>query len=350
MYDEITAQPEAVRRSLERAQEHGTDAVRLIGRARRVFLAGSGTSLHAAEIGAWFLRMFSRGRIEAWALQSYELVTYLPGLRPDDLVLAVSHSGTSTMTTRVLERARRTGAESVLVTGFLESPAARIARQVVPTGFDEERSWAHTASYTAALTTLAALANDLAVPEERLDLSPLPDVVAETLGLEEMAHRLAAAALAGLQGMGARIVLVGGGANAVTAREAQLKILETSYLPAATFELEQVLHGPLAAVPPGSLALVVAPPGASTERAADLVRALGRLQAEPVVLCGGDNAEAFPGAHRFVMPDVPEVISPIHSIVPLQLFAYFLAVGRGTNPDLIHRDDERQREARAQFS
>jgi glutamine---fructose-6-phosphate transaminase (isomerizing) len=351
MYDEIKGQPGAIERSLRRVQEHGAGPSRLLARARRVFVVGSGTSLHAAEASAWFFRTFSRGGIEVQAVQSFELVTYLPGLRPDDVVVAVSHSGTSHMTIRALERARRSGIETVLVTGFPESEAARVAQHVLTTGFDEEHSWAHTASYTAALTCLAGLANNLAEPEEQLDLSPLPAVVAEVLELEELVHRLAASlVVAERDGGMPSIVLVGGGPNAVTAREAQLKLLETCYIQPLAFELEQVLHGALAAVTPNTLVILIAPHGASTDRMAQLARALRHLEVQPVVLCGSDNAEAFGEAHRFVLPDVPEVISPIATVVPLQLLAYFLSVGRGINPDLIHRDDERQRAARAEYA
>src|SRR5947209_8345996 len=227
MYDEIKGQPQSIDRSLRRVQESGGEPSRLLARARRVFLVGSGTSLHAAEAGAWFFRTFLRGGIEVQAVQSFELVTHLPGLRPDDVVVAVSHSGTSHMTIRALERARRSGIETILVTGFPESEAARVAHHVLTSGFDEEHSWAHTASYTAALTSLAALANNLAEPEEQLDLSPLPAVVSEVLQLEELVHRLAAnLAVAERDGAMPSIVLVGAGSNAVTAREGQLKLLE----------------------------------------------------------------------------------------------------------------------------
>lgn len=255
------------------------------------------------------------------------------------------------MTIRALERARRSGVESIVITGFPDSEAARVAQHVLLTGYDEEHSWAHTASYTAAITTLAALANNLAGPEEQLDLSPLPAVVNEVLELEEMTHRLAANLIvAERTGVEPSVVLVGGGANAVTAREGQLKLLETCYLQPLAFELEQILHGALAAVTRDTLVMLVAPHGASTDRAAELCRALYRLSVHPVVFCGSDNAEAFSDAHRFVLPDVPEVISPIATVVPLQLFSYFLSVGRGINPDLIHRDDEQQRAARAEYA
>ena len=351
MYDEIRGQAASVERSLVRVREFGVEPSRLLARARRIFLVGSGTSLHAAEAGAWFFRMFSRGRIDAQVLQSFEFVTYLGGLRPDDVVLAVSHSGTSHMTIRALERARRSGVETIHITGLAESEAARAAQHILPTGFDEEHSWAHTASYTAALTTLAALANNLSGAEEQLDLSPLPAVVTEALEIEEMAHRLAAnIVVSGRDGDEPSIVLIGGGPNAVTAREGQLKLLETCYVQPLALELEQALHGPLAAVNSESLVILVAPNGPSTGRAAELSRALARLNVHPVVFCGSDNADSFSEAHRFVLPDVPEVISPIPYVVPLQLFSYFLSIGRGINPDLIHRDDKRQRAARAEYA
>jgi glucosamine--fructose-6-phosphate aminotransferase (isomerizing) len=110
-----------------------------------------------------------------------------------------------------------------------------------------------------------------------------------------------------------------------------------------------MLHGPLAAVDQDTLLILVAPAGSSTARAADLVRAAREIGTTPVVLAGEENAGAFEGAHRLVLPDVPEVLSPIPCVVPLQLFSYFLAVGKDVNPDLLHRDDERYRRARAQY-
>jgi glucosamine--fructose-6-phosphate aminotransferase (isomerizing) len=350
MYEEIHGQPEAVARSLTLAQEHGPVICRAIGRARRVFVTGCGTSLYAAQGGAWLLQSFSLGAIDARAVPAYELATYLPGLGSDDLVVAVTHSGTTTMTLRALERARRVGAESVVVTGFPESEAGRLARAVLPTGYPDERSWAHTVSYTAALVSLAAVANDLAKPSERLDLGPLPEVVAAALGLDEMIHRAAAGALISeREGASLRILLVGGGPNAVTAHEGVLKLLETSYVAASAFELEQMLHGPLASVDPATVLIVVAPPGHSTDRAAELIRAAAAIGVQPLVIAGEGNAERFPEAYRLALPDVPEVLSPIPWVVPLQLFSYFLSVGKGYNPDLLRRDDERYRAARAQY-
>jgi glucosamine 6-phosphate synthetase-like amidotransferase/phosphosugar isomerase protein len=350
MYDEIKAQPGVVGRSLSLAEQHARDARKAIAAARRVYLTGCGTSFNAAAVGAWFFRSLSRGGIDARAAGALDVALYEMALGTEDVVVAVTHSGETTMTLRALERARDAGARTVAVTGFPDRLTSAAVDHVIPTGFPEERSWAHTASYTGALTTLAAMANDCAHPDERLDLSPLPEVTGEALGLEEMAHRVAGSTLAVERFREpSRIVLVGGGPNAVTAQEGVLKLLETSYVKAEAFELEYMLHGPLAAVTSESLLVVLAPSGASTLRAADLVRAARQLDVLPVVLAGSDTADDYLDAHRLILPDVPEILSPIPYVVPLQFFAYFLAFGKGLNPDLIHRDDERHRAARSEY-
>lgn len=350
MIEEIKAQPEAVARAISITQRGGADVVRLLANARRVFLTGCGTSFHAASLGAWFLRGFSRGKIDAHAVESYELATYYPGLRPDDVIVALSHSGTTTMTAEALAQGRRSGCETVLITGFPEGDAARIARHVLSSGYEEERSWAHTAGYTAALTTMAVLANSLAAPEERLDLLPLSAALTEALGLEGIAHRLAISVIEAEGRVGpADVVIAGAGPNAVTASEARLKLQETSFTRAASSEIEEMLHGPLAAATPDTLLIVIAPGERSTDRALDLTRAASAVGMTPVVICAESVAERFENAHRLVLPDVPEIISPIPYVAPLQLFAYYLAAGKGINPDLLHRDDERYLAARGQY-
>lgn len=350
MIEEIKLQPEAVARAISITQRGSAEVVRLLAGARRIFLTGCGTSFNAACCGAWFLRGFSRGKIDARAIEAYELATYFPGLRPDDVIVALSHAGTTTMTVAALERGRRAGCETVLITGFPEADAARVARHILPTGYTEERSWAHTVSYTAALTVLTVLADSLAVPEERLDLLPLPQVLTEALSLEGVAHRLAASVIEAEGRVGpADVVITGAGPNAFTASEAKLKLQETSFTRAGTAEIEEMLHGPLAAATPDTLLIVIAPGERSTDRALDVTRAAEVVGITPVVLCGEGNAERFENAHRLVLPDVPEIISPIPFIVPLQLFAYYLAAGKGINPDLLRRDDERYLAARAQY-
>ena len=349
MYDEIKAQPEAVARSLSIVERDAAAVRDAIGAARRVFVTGCGTSFHAAEVGAWMLRGFSDGNVDARAVIAFNLATYDSGLGDRDIVLGVSHSGTTTMTIRALRRAGELGARTVAITGLPEGPITREAEQVLYTGYPEERSWAHTVSYLAALASFAGIANELATPERRLDLGALPEVVREALQLEGVAHRMAAGMVSATPSGPPLVVLIGGGANAVTAREAVLKFRETSYVPAAAFDLEESLHGPLASVTAETLVIPIVPDGRSVRRAAELAAALRRIGVTPLALVGNEASSAFEDAHRFLLPDVPEVLSPLPAVVPLQFLSYFLAVGTGRNPDLIRRDEEPYRLAAKEY-
>ena len=348
MYEEIRAQPQAIARSLSLWEEQRDRIRDAVVRARRVWVTGCGTSYHAALTGAWFLRAFSEGAVDARALEAYELSAYPPRITGDDVIIAVSHSGTTDTTARAISGS---SAMTIAVTGFPDSLVGRAAKLILPTGYPDERSWAHTISYTAALTSLAALANDVATPAQRLDLTPLPDLVTDVLRLEEPAHRIAAAALMGERyGPSCRVLLSGGGPNIGTAHEGALKLLETSYVAALSFELEQTLHGPLAAVHEDTVVVIIAPTGPSVLRTLQTAEAVRRLGIEPLVLTGEDSAEQFGESHRLVLPEMPEVLTPIAYVVPLQLISYFLAVGKGFNPDLIHRDDKRYASAAAAYS
>jgi glutamine---fructose-6-phosphate transaminase (isomerizing) len=334
IYDDIMAQPSIVARSIELALEHGAPTVLAVARARRVFVLGTGTSLHAAQAGAFMLQTFSRGKIDARAVESFEFAAYARGLRPDDLAVAVSHSGETTATRTALERARRAGMDTVALTGFPDSSVARVATHILPAS-ETLQPLAGFSGYASSLASFAALSNDLADPAERLDLRPLPDAVQDALVLSEVAHRIAATLLVAEQTADPpRIVVVGGGPNLPTALQAQLMLLVARYFHVSAYQLEYALHGPLAAMEPDALLIVIAPPGPSVERAIDLVRAAHSAGVTPVVLIGEEHVESFEDCHRALLPSgVPDVLSPLTAIVPLQFLAYFLAVGHGLNPD-----------------
>src|SRR5258708_24901271 len=104
--------------------------------ARRVYLTGCGTAFHAALVGRAFLRDFSDGRIDARAVQAYELAHYeRPGFGPDDALVVLSHSGKPSATNEALGRARAAGAFCLTITGDRESPAAHAAQAVLDTGY-----------------------------------------------------------------------------------------------------------------------------------------------------------------------------------------------------------------------
>lgn len=254
---------------------------------RRLF-TGCGTSFHAAQTAGP-------------AVQALELV--LDSGWDADVLVCVSHEGTTRMT---IEAAESWSGPTWLVTGPGKSPLAELADEVVVCTPAIEQSWCHTASYTAAVATLAALRGE--------DVSWLPDAVADVLAgprFPTSAHE--------------RWLVAGAGRDWPTAQEAVLKLREGVHVAAEAWETEQLLHGHLAAVDGSVRAFVLEGEGRAAERGREAAAALEALGA-PVTL--------VPTRH------------PVLDIVPFQLLTVDLAEERGIDPDPIRRDDPRWVRAR----
>jgi glucosamine--fructose-6-phosphate aminotransferase (isomerizing) len=252
----------------------------------RVVFAGCGTSFHAAQTGGW-------------AVQALEAVIAPPEA---DLMVCVSHEGTTPLT---IEAAQAFDGPKWLVTGAADSPLADLADEVVVATPEIEQSWCHTASYTCAVTAIAALRGE--------DIGWLPGAVEAALAASEPVppHQ--------------KIMVAGAGRDWPTAQEAVLKLREGAWLSAGVHQTEQLLHGHLAAVDETVRAYVLEGEGRAAERARDAVAALEVLGCETTLV---------PTRH------------PAVDIVRFQLLTLAIAESRGIDPDRIHRDDERWVRAR----
>src|SRR5690348_10580598 len=168
MRETMATQPEVLRRILDDQRGLESAAQRLAG--RRVLVVGTGTSWHAANQGAWCLRM---GGVDAWAVPAADAADGHPFPRDGDALLLLSHRGTKLFTSEVLEHARAAGVPTVVVSKR-GNPDADL--QTVP----EEVSSAFTASHLAALMRVAQLAEQLGASLGAL--RDVPGAVATELG------------------------------------------------------------------------------------------------------------------------------------------------------------------------
>jgi glutamine---fructose-6-phosphate transaminase (isomerizing) len=298
MRETIASQPGELRRLLAEDSAVGPAAERL--RGRRVLLVGTGTSWHAASIGAWFLRAAG---VEAWAVQAMDAA--LAGPRPgaDDGLILLSHRGTKLYTTEVVERARADGAAVVAIS------ARGVAGADIET-VEPERSAAFTASHLGALMRLAQLAVALGAD---LDLPPVPDAVAEVVEGPPIEFEPPARSLE----------FVGAGPNQWTAAEGALKIRETAYVAASGLAVEQYLHGPSVAVGPKDTLVALNGGGPGEERLLAVAR----------------SAESVGVTVRlFEARAVGELLSVFPLTAVVQRIALEAAERLGTNPDSFGRD------------
>ena len=257
----------------------------------RVAVVGCGTSYHAA---------LTSGH----GLDALEAV-----LRPPDadLLVLVSHEAGTPLTR---EAAEAFAGPKWLLTGKPDGAIAALCDEVLVCTPELEVSYCHTASYTCAVATLAALRGE--------DVSGLPAAVAAALEGERLpvsAHE--------------RFVVVGAGPEWATAQEASLKLREGVHVAAEAHQTEELLHGHLAAIDETVRCFVLEGEGRAATRAADAARALELL---------GCDVTLLPTQH------------PVVDIVPFHLLVLDLAAARGIDPDEIRWDDPRWKAARDSYA
>ena len=347
MFEAIQAQPDAFAAVISASEGPVEQFAPVVASCERLVLCGIGTSYHAALAGGHFMRCYGGG-ISAHVWHSFDFALYGPDLTARDCLIAVSHRGSKMYTAQSLKRAREAGCRTALIAGRGASAEPGAADAVFYT-VDQEKSAAHTVSYTGALAVLALLAERIGrlrsgasgLPEELLRRG-LPAAIRGALSLEEEV-----AVLARQQGERRRIWLAGGGPSAITAQEIALKIKETSYAAAEGMPVEAMLHGPLQCAEDEDLFVLIAPAGAAQERVRQLAQAVEAIGAPALVLSDG-SAESIRDAAVALwnVPAVPEPFTVLTCLVPLQLFAYHLTLARGRNPDGFRLEDPRFAKAR----
>ncbi|MEE9198664.1 MAG: SIS domain-containing protein, partial [Dehalococcoidia bacterium] len=237
------------------------------------------------------------------------------------------------------------GAITALVTCQTSQAQLELADVVIRTTY-RDRSSAFTISHTGAMTALAMVAVDMGGRKDASALAGLPEAVSKALELEPQVQDLAET----YQGV-KWYTFAGWGPNASTAYEVALKINEAVYAVTAAFELEQFLHGPFVATTEGCLATLVSPPGLGYERSVAIARAVKETGADVMALVQeGDTEMTGVVDKALTLPPVPEFLTPIVYLVPLQILTYWLALGAGRNPDTFRLDDPQHQAAGAHYS
>ncbi len=344
---EIQEQPDAIRAAIAAA----TGPAQQIAAALRerdidkIVIAARGTSDHAALYGQYLYQYLNAIPVMLATPSLYTV--YHGSLRLDrSLVIGISQSGESPDVVETLASARRAGAHTVGITNMDSSPLALAADQALLCHAGPEHSVAATKTYTTTCAILATLAAMLPGGEAmRASLPQLPDLVSAALSTQEtVAHVVTRYAYA------RHCIVLGRGFQYSTAREAALKLDETCYVIATPFSTSDFRHGPAALVQPDVPVILFAPPGRTADEAYELLRWLRDRDADCIVVSSDDRllelaTKAVPLAlpTSAVTPEseragvgavsVDELLAPIPYIVPGQLFAHYLALEKGLDPD-----------------
>ncbi|AUH40715.1 SIS domain-containing protein [Streptomyces sp. CMB-StM0423] len=328
MAGEMAEQPEALRRVLA----HGAPEIRRVAGAiaarspRFVLLTARGTSDNAALYAKYLLEVrlgLPCGLTSMSTTTAYEAKPDLT----DVLVITVSQSGGSPDLVASTQAAREAGAITLAVTNNPDSPLAGVSEYHIDVQAGPEKALPATKTYTASLLALYLFVEGMRGGQGEA-AAVLPELAGQILARQDEVK-----ALAQRYRFAERMVLTSRGYGYPTAKEAALKLMETSYIPALSYSGADLLHGPLAMVDNVSPVIAIVTDGRGGEALQPVLDRLRDRGADLVVI--GPQAQVDAAAGGFALPTagVAEEVQPILEILPLQLLAYEVTIARGQDPD-----------------
>lgn len=343
MLKEIHEQPEAIRQTLRGKIKDGLVDMSFLGmdeelkKAGRIYIAACGTAYHAAQVGRIAIEKLARIPVETDFASEFRYRDVL--WQPDDLMIVISQSGETADTLAALREAKRNGIKVLAVTNVVGSSVAREADQVIYTHAGPEIAVASTKAYSTQLLVMYLLAIYLTQlkgtchPQELKELTAslisIDKKVEEVLDQQEKLRELAEK-YKDVQST----FFLGRGLDYAVAMEGALKLKEISYIHAEAYAAGELKHGPLALISEGVPVLALITQEHLVEKSMSNIKEVKARGAVVVAVYKENLHDACQECDEHVLlPDIHPLLSSIVSVVPLQIFAYYMAVFRGADVD-----------------
>ncbi|HEY9383321.1 MAG TPA: glutamine--fructose-6-phosphate transaminase (isomerizing) [Gemmatimonadales bacterium] len=345
MLKEIFEQPESLTNTVRGhlLEEDGSARLRglnlsdeELARFNRVIITACGTSWHAGLIGEYIFEEMARIPCEVEYASEFRYRN--PVVDERTLVIAVSQSGETADTLAAVREAKRRGAHTLGLVNVVGSSIAREVQGGLYLRAGPEIGVASTKAFSCQVAALAMVAlrmarlRALSVLQGRSlihALQQLPDQIRQVLArapeVEVLADRFATARNA---------LYLGRGVNFPVALEGALKLKEISYIHAEGYPAAEMKHGPIALIDENMPVVFIAPQDGVYGKIVSNVEEVKARGGRVIAICTeGDGEIARLADAVFTIPPTHDLLTPILASVPLQLFAYYVAVRRGCNVD-----------------
>jgi glucosamine--fructose-6-phosphate aminotransferase (isomerizing) len=345
MLKEIYEQPEALENALRGRLDDGDATARFGGlnletqqlrQVERVILTACGTSYHAALVGEYLFEEFARLPVEVEYASEFRYRN--PPIDRNTIVIAITQSGETADTLAALRESKRKGHPTLALCNVVGSSIAREADGGVYLHAGPEIGVASTKAFTNQVLTLALLAlhlgrlrhlSHLQGLQLIRDLRSVSTAVRRVLACEPVIRRIAER-----YGSVSNFLYLGRQYHYPVALEGALKLKEISYIHAEGYPAAEMKHGPIALVDPGTPSVFLMPRGPIYEKVmSNLMEVKARKGPVIAVVSEGDEEAAAVADEVIEVPEVPEYLQPLVSVVPLQLLAYHVALLRGCDVD-----------------
>ena len=309
----------------------------LAKKIEKIYITACGTAAYAGMVGKYLIEKIARIPVEVVIGSEFRYSD--PILNDKTVVLAISQSGETADTLAAIEEGRRKGAIIWSIVNAIGSQAMRVADGFISMQTGPEIGVASTKAFTAPLVDQYMLAilladlrgtiDDKTRHELVSDLRLIPDLVGRTLERDSEVE-IVAHALKDIRDC----LYLGRGINMPIAYEGALKLNEISYIHAEGYPAGEMKHGPIALIDEHMPVLCLAPKDPWHEKMiSQIQQAKARDGVVIAVATDGDELIAGMADHVLWVPETPWMLSPVITVLPLQLLAYHIAAIRGLDVD-----------------
>ena len=346
MKKEIFEQPDTIFDCLRGRLDVGKGTITMAGiqnnmerlkNANRIIMIACGTSWHAALAAEYIFEELCRIPVEVEYASEFRYRN--PVIRHGDVIVAISQSGETADTIVAIEKAKENGAFILGVVNVVGSSIARISDAGAYTHAGPEIGVASTKAFTAQLVVLTMIALKIAREKDTIDqtrymhllgeLHAIPEKVKEVLKHDGYIKKLAE------KYKDAKDALyLGRGYNFPIALEGALKLKEISYIHAEGYPAAEMKHGPIALVDEHLPVVFVATRDTYHEKIVSNIQEIKARKGKVLaVISQGDDIISNMADDIMEVPEADELVAPMLSVIPLQLFAYHIGIARGCDVD-----------------
>jgi glucosamine--fructose-6-phosphate aminotransferase (isomerizing) len=340
MLKEIHEQPLCLRNTLRLQAKYLELMTTFLDRAGEVFLVACGTSYHACLAASYLFSKLSF--LATYPVIASEFVEqHGKSVNIDSTLLVVSQSGETADTLEAVESARLRAATVLGLTNIVGSTLTRVARVYICQQSGPEIGVAATKTFTSQLSVLSQLAVRLAKKRGKIShveiedieeqLEQIPDIVERTIESKEEKMKQLAKKYSGKQAF----FFLGRGISSAVAMEGKLKLMEISYIPSLAYPAGESKHGPISLIEDGFPVVFICPKDSTHKSIIGNIMEMKARGASIIVIIekGDETIKKLADDYIEIETELPEILTPIPFVVPLQLFAYYMALEQGCDPD-----------------
>lgn len=303
----------------------------------KIYIVACGTAYHAGVVGKYAIEKLARIPVEVDVASEFRYRE--PIINEKTLMIIISQSGETADTLAALREGRSKGARVIAVTNVVGSTVSRETADVLYTWAGPEIAVASTKAYVTQLIVMYTLALFFAQNKGTLSSAEIEDLKAEMLTLPEKAEKVlkneeVVKDFASKNYGESDMFYIGRGLDYAVAMEGSLKLKEVSYIHSEAYAGGELKHGPIALIENGTVVIAGATQQKLVDKMISNIKEITTRGAKVLAFALEDSKEVKDVVDSVIyVPKIADVFSPVLSVIPLQLLAYYMAIKKGCDVD-----------------